>query len=62
MAYRGDIALTTRTKSELENAHKKLEKGAKEYGLVINKQKTQYLKIRESSNGRNENIKIKVDT
>lgn len=63
LAYADDIALLTRTKTNLLQALKNLEKSAKCKGLKINETKTKYMVVeRESENKQTRNLTIHTET
>lgn len=49
IAYADDVALMTRSKTELEKAFSKVEKAASLYGLKINEDKTKYLIMKQEA-------------
>jgi hypothetical protein len=57
--YADDVVLVTRTKQALENTLQKLKHEAEKYGLVINQEKTKYMRNSRTQTYRKD---IKVET
>jgi hypothetical protein len=49
-AYTDDILLTTRTKQSLLETFQKLKETSAQYGLIVNGQKTKYLRCTRKNN------------
>ena len=58
IAYADDIMITARTKHALFETFLNLKEESKQFGLIINYDKTKYLKCSSSNNNRNEDLKI----
>jgi hypothetical protein len=57
--YADDVVLVTRTKQALVNTLQKLKKKAEKYGLVINQEKTKYMRHSRTQTYRKD---IKIET
>lgn len=61
LAYADDIVLVTRSKTEMQRIFERLEQEARAIGLMINKEKTKFMKIKKGEEEQKRDWKIQVE-